>query len=381
MRTPIATIVIGGLLLAGCGHGTSAQQPSDPPRGSTAPVSHADVEPVALPSAEVLREPYEPLFAGMPRPAGDEPVVATASRLEGLGTFVVPDEPLPLVRPAAVQNAASDATFTVTVRNHDTGEVVAELTPGRGAGFVEGPRTGPLETRYVIEATLVDGDHTVTWTDVAVVHGPGIAVDVELAVAAVAEAPVEFALVNRAAWAVSHGAGYRLDQLVDGLWTEIENPPVPAAELILGPASLSSTFKTGPLPGPGTYRITTEVQVADDTVRTWIPGFRDVAVEFTTQGAPVPPAAPDGMRVTGTLQPPTEDQPSWAIELDPHQITDVDLAYLELDDDTPVTCQDGSTASQADMRSGQDATVTYTTVLESDPPYLVANELAIDCGD
>ena len=129
---------------------------------------------------------------------------------------------------------------------------------------------------------------------------------------------------------------------------------------------------TAPLPGPSTYRITTQVQMADDTVRAWMPGFRDVALEFTTQGTPVLRAAPDGLRVTGMLEPPAEDDAAWAIELDPHQIADVDLAYLELGDDMPVICQDGTIADQEDMRPGQQATVTYTNVLESDPPHLVA---------
>lgn len=230
----------------------------DPILATIAP--SASTDGAGLPTYEELRAPYEPAFTGLPTPEGDGPLVATDSRVEGLGAFVAPGQPLPLDQPNAVQGAPMDATFSVVVRDADTGTVVADVTPDTpaGAGF-DGPTTGPVGTRYVLEATLRVGDQRTSWTDVAVVTD--LAVRVELAFVAAPQpwAPVEFVLINRGTAGVVHGLGYRLQELVDGRWVEVEAPPVPAIGLILPLATISEPLETGPLPGPGRYRVTTEV--------------------------------------------------------------------------------------------------------------------------
>lgn len=215
------------------------------------------VPPVPTPAE--LQQPYEPLFAGLPAPKGDGVLVATDSRIDGLGAFVAPGQPLPLDQPNAVQDAPADATFTVVLRDADTGEMVAEVTPDTppGASF-HGPTTGPISTRYVIEATLRDGDQTTSWTDAAVVTDLTVNVDIALTGVAEPGGRVEFVLVNRGTAGVGHGVGYQLDQLVDGSWVQVQDPPVKAMGRILEPASLSEPLTTGPLPGSGHYRLITE---------------------------------------------------------------------------------------------------------------------------
>ena len=235
----------------------------------------------AVPTPAELQAPYEPLFDGLATPQGDGVLVATESRIDGLGAFVAAGQPLPLDQPNAVEDAPAGATFTVMVRDADTGDVVAEVTPDTpaGAGF-DGPTTGPVGTRYVVEATLSDGDQTVSWTDAAVVTDLAARVDLALTDVARPGTPVEFVLVNRGPAGVVHGVGYQLDRFVDGSWVQVENPPVNAIGLILGPASLSEPLATSSLPGPGRYRLTTQ-GTYDQAGDGGPPESEAVSLEFT----------------------------------------------------------------------------------------------------
>lgn len=234
----------------------------------------------APPTPEELRAPYEPAFTGLPAPRGDGPLVATDSRVEGLGAFLAPGQPLPLDQPNAVQDAPVDATFTVLVRDADTGTVVAEVAPDTPAGAsFEGPTTGPVGTRYVLEATLRVGDRTTSWTDVAVVTDPTVRVEMAFVAAPQPGAPVEFVLVNRGTAGVVHGLGHRLDELVDGTWVEVEDPAVKAIGLLLPLATVSEVLETGPLPGPGHYRLTTQVSF-DEPGHDAPAGSHEVSREF-----------------------------------------------------------------------------------------------------
>ena len=236
------------------------------------------VPPVPTPAE--LQAPYEPTFDGLPTPRGAGVLVATDSRIDGLGAFVPAGQPLPLDQPNAVQDAPAGADFTVVVRDADTGDVVAEVTPDTpaGAGF-DGPTSGPVGTRYIVEATLRDGGQTTSWTDAAVVTDLTVNVDLALTGVARPGAPVKFVLVDRGPAGVVHGVGYQLDRLVDGNWVPVENPAVKAIGLVLGPASLSDPLTTSSLPGPGRYRLTTEVTL-DHGARDAQPTSHSVSLEF-----------------------------------------------------------------------------------------------------
>lgn len=279
----LVTLVAGGIVLWPGGQPSGSPVIGGPPTTQARPTPD-DAEPVESPTPGELRADYEPAFEGLPAPSGNGSVIDTISRVDGLGAFVPPREPLPLDPPYAAQKAPEDATLTVVVRNGDTNEVVDEIVIDDLSGHrFDGRTTGPAGTRYVLEATLRVDDRTLdSWIDVAVVADMTVDVDIALTSPPRPDQPVTYVLVNRGHAGVVHGGGYQLDRLVDGSWVEIQSPLTTAEGSPLAPAALSDPMSTvDPLPAPGRYRLTTEVSAGptgESTER------HKVIVEFSAPG-------------------------------------------------------------------------------------------------